>query len=147
MKEKRHLRIKELVSQYEIETQEELLRRLEAEGFTVTQATISRDIKELQLIKVVGSQGRYRYAIPVTAAPVSLDVFRRKLSDVFVSLARANNLLVMKVLPGNAHSVAAMIDSMHIDGLLGTIAGDDTMLLICRDEESALRTEALITTS
>ncbi|MCL6548076.1 MAG: arginine repressor [Alicyclobacillus sp.] len=145
MKEKRQLRIKELVSQYEIETQEELIRRLEAEGFAVTQATISRDIKELQLIKVVGSTGRYKYAIPVTAASVSLDVFRRKLSDVFVSLARANNLLVMKVLPGNAHSVAAMIDGMHIDGLLGTIAGDDTMLLICRDEESAKRTESLLT--
>lgn len=141
MKDKRHMKIKEIVSQREIETQEELVSALEEAGYVATQATVSRDIKELQLIKVVGSHGRYKYAIPVTAATVSLETLRRKLSDVFVSLARANNLLVLKVLPGNAHSIGAMLDAIEMDGLLGTIAGDDTLLLITADETAAMNVE------
>jgi transcriptional regulator of arginine metabolism len=147
VKEKRHMRIKEIVSQHEIETQEELIRYLEESGFNVTQATISRDIKELQLIKVIGSNGRYKYAIPATTTTVTLDTLRRKLADVFVSLARTRNLLVLKVMPGNAHSIAAMIDSMPFEGLLGTIAGDDTMLLICAEDADAARLESELTSS
>ncbi|KPV39913.1 arginine repressor [Alicyclobacillus ferrooxydans] len=131
------MKIKEIVSQREIETQDELVAALEEAGYGATQATVSRDIKELQLIKVVGSHGRYKYAIPVTATTVSLDGLRRKLSDVFVSMTRANNLLVLKVLPGNAHSIGAMLDGIQIEGLLGTIAGDDTLLLIAADENAA----------
>lgn len=138
MKEKRHMRIKEIVSQREIETQEDLVHSLEEAGFAVTQATISRDIKELQLIKVVGSTGRYKYAIPVMSSAVTTDAFRRKLMEVFVSYARAKNLLVIKVLPGNAHAIGAMLDGMSMRGLLGTLAGDDTLLLICADEDSAI---------
>ena len=141
MKDKRHMKIKEIVSQREIETQEELVSALEEAGYVATQATVSRDIKELQLIKVVGSHGRYKYAIPVTATTVSLETLRRKLSDVFVSMTRANNLLVLKVLPGNAHSIGAMLDAIEIDGLLGTIAGDDTLLLITADETAAVNVE------
>lgn len=141
MKESRHHKIKEIVSQREIETQEELVQALQEAGFTATQATVSRDIKELQLIKVVGSSGRYKYAIPVTTTTFSLDGIRRKLTDVFVSLARAQNLLVLKVLPGNAHSIGAMLDAVEVEGLLGTIAGDDTLLLICQDEAAARSVE------
>ncbi len=135
------MKIKEIVSQREIETQEELVSALEEAGYVATQATVSRDIKELQLIKVVGSHGRYKYAIPVTATTVSLETLRRKLSDVFVSMTRANNLLVLKVLPGNAHSIGAMLDAIEMDGLLGTIAGDDTLLLITTDETAAMNVE------
>jgi transcriptional regulator of arginine metabolism len=135
------MKIKEIISQRDIETQEELVQALEEEGFTVTQATISRDIKELQLIKVVGADGRYKYAIPAASTTVNADTFRRKLSEVFVSLARAQNLLVLKVLPGNAHAVGAMLDSMNAKDVLGTIAGDDTLLLITPDEEAAVRVE------
>ncbi|MCL6631133.1 MAG: arginine repressor [Alicyclobacillus herbarius] len=135
------MRIREIVSQYDIETQEELIRHLEESGFNVTQATVSRDIKELQLIKVIGSNGRYKYAIPAVSPPVNLDALRRRLADVFVSLGRAQNLLVLKVMPGNAHAIAAMIDAVSIEGLIGTIAGDDTLLLICQDEASAIRLE------
>ncbi|QSO55389.1 arginine repressor [Alicyclobacillus curvatus] len=135
------MKIKEIVSQREIETQEELVQALEEAGYVATQATVSRDIKELQLIKVVGSHGRYKYAIPVTSATVSLQTLQRKLSDVFVSMTRAQNLLVLKVLPGNAHSIGAMLDSIEIDGLLGTIAGDDTLLLITADEAAAAHVE------
>lgn len=144
LKEKRHMKIKEIVSQNEIETQEELVQALEEAGFTVTQATISRDIKELQLIKVVGANGRYKYAIPITASVASLDTLRRRLTEVFVSLARAGNLLVLKVLPGNAHSVASLIDGLEVEGLLGTIAGDDTLLLIAADEPAAKEIERLL---
>lgn len=139
MKDQRLLRIRELVSQQEIETQEELVHALEASGFAVTQATISRDIKELQLIKVVGSNGRYKYAVPVMASTITLDALRKKLSEVFLSQSRAKNLVVMKVLPGNAQAIGAMIDSMNHAGLLGTIGGDDTILLVCADDESAVR--------
>lgn len=144
VKEKRHMKIKEIVSQREIETQEELVQALEEAGYGATQATVSRDIKELQLIKVVGTNGRYKYAIPVAAASVSLESLQRKLSDVFVSMSRANNLLVIKVLPGNAHSIGAMFDSIQIEGLLGTIAGDDTLLLITADESAANYVEQLL---
>lgn len=133
------MRIRELVSQQEIETQEELVKSLEESGFAVTQATISRDIKELQLIKVVGSSGRYKYAIPVMASTITIQGLRKKLADVFMSQARAGNLVVLKVLPGNAQAIGAMIDSMRHVGLLGTICGDDTILLVCADEETAVR--------
>lgn len=141
MKENRHFMIKELVSQREIETQDDLVKYLEEAGFAVTQATISRDIKELQLIKVVGSQGRYKYAIPMTTTIVSKEAFRRKLADSFVSLARAQNLIVLKVLPGNAHSVGAMVDSMNLPGVLGTLAGDDTLMMVCANEAMAVDVE------
>jgi transcriptional regulator of arginine metabolism len=138
VKEKRHMRIKEIVSQYEIETQEDLVKALEEAGFPVTQATISRDIKELHLIKVVGTNGRYKYAIPVTTSTVTIELLRRKLTEVFVSMSRAQNLIIIKVLPGNAHAIAAMIDSMNKSSLLGTIAGDDTILMVCSDEQAAI---------
>lgn len=138
MKDQRLMRIRELVSQLEIETQDELVRCLEEAGFAATQATISRDIKELQLIKVVGSTGRYKYAIPVMGSTTTLDSLRRKLTEVFVSQSRAKNLVVIKVMPGNAQAIGAMIDSMNHKELLGTIAGDDTILLVCANDEAAL---------
>lgn len=145
MKEKRHMKIKEIVSQREVDTQDDLVRALEDSGFPVTQATISRDIKELQLIKVVGSNGRYKYAIPISTSNVTLDSLRRKLMEVFMSIARTNNLIVLKVLPGNAHSIGFMMDNIQIEGLLGTLAGDDTLLLICSDEERAIQLEKWLT--
>ncbi|RIV21083.1 arginine repressor [Alicyclobacillaceae bacterium I2511] len=135
------MKMKEIVSQREIETQDELVDALEQAGFRVTQATISRDIKELQLIKVIGNNGRYKYAIPVTSNTITFEAVRHKLSDVFVSLTRANNLLVLKVMPGNAHSVAWMVDNMTVSGLLGTIAGDDTILFIASDNAAAIQIE------
>lgn len=141
MKDRRLMKIREIVRGRDIETQEELVQALEDEGYPVTQATISRDIKELQLIKVVGENGKYKYAIPQTSSTYSLDVIRRKLSDVYVSLARAKNLLILKVLPGNAHAIGAMIDAVQVEGLLGTIAGDDTLLFIAADDDAAVMLE------
>jgi transcriptional regulator of arginine metabolism len=82
----------------------------------------------------------------MSTATVSVDTLRRKLADVFVSIARANNLIVLKVLPGNAHSIGAIIDASQFSGLLGTLAGDDTLLLICSDEEAAKRLENWVLT-
>ncbi|NMP21724.1 arginine repressor [Sulfobacillus harzensis] len=143
-KDERLARIRAIVSQYEIETQEDLLRHLQEAGIVVTQATVSRDIKELQLTKTMGSHGRYKYAVP-TAPPVhDLETVRRRIREVFVSLARAENLLVLKVLPGHGQSIAWLMDNVPVPGLLGTIAGDDTILLIVQDRPRAEALEEIL---
>ncbi|PSR22764.1 MAG: arginine repressor [Sulfobacillus acidophilus] len=141
-KEERLAHIKAIVSQYEIETQEELQSYLENAGISVTQATISRDIKELQLTKVVGSHGRYKYAVAAQTPRPTWGTVRHRVLEVFVSLARSQNLLILKVLPGHAHSVAWLFDNIEVSGLLGTIAGDDTILMIMADEPSAQALQA-----
>lgn len=143
-KDERLAHIKSIVSQYEIETQEELVSRLEETGITVTQATVSRDIKELQLTKAVGSHGRYIYALAPTTPHLAWPSVRQRVIEVFASLARSGNLLVLKVLPGHAHSVAWLFDNIEVPGLLGTIAGDDTILLILADDRAAERLESEI---
>lgn len=144
-KDERLAHIKSIVSQHEVETQEELLGLLERDGISVTQATISRDIKELQLTKVVGSHGRYIYALPTHTPHLTWVTVRHRIVEVFISLARAQNLLVLKVLPGHAHSIAWLLDNIEVPGLLGTLAGDDTILLILADEESARGLQAELT--
>ena len=141
-KEERLAHIKLLVSQHEIETQEDLQTHLEGDGISVTQATISRDIKELGLTKIVGSNGRYKYAVPPQAPHPTWTSLRHRVLEIFVSLARAQNLLVLKVLPGHAHSVAWLLDNIEVPGLLGTLAGDDTVLMILSDEGSAVALES-----
>ena len=141
-KDERLAHIKTIVSQHEIETQEELQNHLERQGITVTQATISRDIKELQLTKVIGSHGRYKYSLPQQGPHPSWTTVRHRVLEVFSSLARAQNLLVLKVLPGHAHSVAWLFDNIEIPGVLGTLAGDDTILIIMSDEKAAQSLQA-----
>lgn len=136
-KEERLAHIRTIVSRHEIETQEELLKYLEEDGITVTQATVSRDIKELQLTKVMGSHGRYKYAVSTNPPVHDVDTVQRRIREVFVSLARAENLLVLKVLPGHGQSIAWLLDNVPVPGLLGTIAGDDTILLIAQDRMHA----------
>lgn len=143
-KDERLARIRAIVSHQDIETQEDLQMILEQEGINVTQATISRDIKELQLTKVMGSQGRYKYAIPMSPPSYTLDEVHHRLLDIFVSLNRAQNLLVLKVLPGHAHSIAWLLDNVVVEGLVGTIAGDDTVLLILQDEAAAVTMKRIL---
>jgi len=144
-KEERIARIRDIVSHQDIETQEDLQIVLEQqEGISVTQATISRDIKELQLTKVMGPHGRYKYAIPMNPLVYTLDAIHHRLLEVFVSISRAQNLLVLRVLPGHAHAIAWLFDNISIPGLLGTIAGDDTILLILSDTEAAENLEQLL---
>ena len=135
-KRKRHLRIRAIISKYEVETQEELVALLRKEGFRVTQATVSRDIKELSLIKVPLKDGRYAYSLPADQRYNPLEKLKRALSDCFVSIDYTENLIVMKTLPGNANSVGVLIDHLDWEEIMGNISGDDTILIICKHKEA-----------
>jgi transcriptional regulator of arginine metabolism len=138
MKAQRHIKIREIITNKEIETQDELVEELKKAGYNVTQATVSRDIKELQLIKVPTNNGTYKYSLPTDEKRFNpLKKLKRALQESFVSIDYSENLIVMKTLPGNAHAVAALMDHLDWNELLGTIAGDDTVLLICRGKENA----------
>ncbi len=132
----RQIKIREIISNEQIETQEELVRRLNELDLNITQATISRDIKELQLIKVPAPSGQYIYSLPRDRKYHPIDKLGRYLMDSFVKIDGSDNLLVLKTLPGNAQSIGAIIDQIDWKEVLGTICGDDTCLIICKDKES-----------
>ena len=144
MKSKRHSKILELISNHSIDTQEELVLRLKLEGYSVTQATISRDIKELGLTKVLSEDGKYRY--------VQVDGKEQKISGKIVNMFResvisvlsAGNLIVIKTFAGSANAAAILIDKLAMDEILGCIAGDDTLLVIVSDESAVERIKAVI---
>lgn len=136
-KGKRHIKIREIIANNDIDTQEELVEHLQKAGVNVTQATVSRDIKELHLVKVPLPDGRYKYSLPADQRFNPLQKLKRSLIDSFVSIDSANNLIVMKTLPGNANAVGALIDNLDWDEILGTICGDDTILIICRTKKEA----------
>lgn len=137
-KGQRHIKIRELIGTREIETQDELVDELKSDGFNVTQATVSRDIKELHLVKVPLPDGRYKYSLPADQRFNPLHKLKRALTDSFVGVDSAQNLLVMKTLPGNAQAVGALIDHLDWQEIMGTICGDDTCLIICRTTEDAI---------
>lgn len=132
MKKSRHQKIKELVEQYEIETQEELADKLKDAGYTVTQATVSRDIRELKLSKVPMGDGRQKYTILIHSDHYLSDKYIRVLRDGFVSMDMAQNILVVKTVAGMAMAVAAAIDAMKLKEIVGSIAGDDTIMMAVR---------------
>ena len=132
MKKNRHQKIKELVEQFEIETQEELADRLKEAGYTVTQATVSRDIRELKLSKVPMGDGRQKYTILVHSDHYLSDQYIRVLKDGFLSMDMAQNILVVKTVSGMAMAVAAAIDAMKLKEIVGSIAGDDTIMMAVR---------------
>ena len=137
MKYNRHAKILELIERFEVETQDDLAEKLKAVGVEVTQATISRDIKELRLVKVLAQDGRYRYASVNQDAAAMNDRLLIILREAFVSSDYANNILVVKTLPGMAQAVASSVDALGWYEVLGTIAGDDTLMMICRAERFA----------
>jgi transcriptional regulator of arginine metabolism len=137
MKAQRHRKIRELIAQHEIDTQEELVERLQAAGYAVTQATVSRDIKELLLLKVPAGVGRYKYAVPSETPRQPLHKFKRSLTDHFVSIDFTGNLIVLKSDPGTASTLGAMIDQLAWPEIMGTVCGDDTILIICREAEQS----------
>lgn len=134
-KGQRHIRIREIIANNEIETQDELVDRLRNAGFNVTQATVSRDIKELHLVKVPLTDGRYKYSLPADRKFNPLQKIKRFLADSFVSIDSTDNLIVMKTMPGNAMAVAELIDNLQWPEVMGTLAGDNTILIICRAKE------------
>ncbi|WP_152394047.1 transcriptional regulator AhrC/ArgR [Paenibacillus guangzhouensis] len=137
MKGNRHIKIREIITNREIETQDDLVEALRSSGFHVTQATVSRDMKELHLIKVPMDDGRYKYSLPTDQRFNPVQKLKRALVDNFVHIDSTNNLIVMKCLPGTANSIAVLMDSIEWTEIMGTICGDDTMLIICRTKEDS----------
>lgn len=138
MKPNRQAKILELIESKDIETQEQLLMELEACGFSTTQATISRDIKELRIIKELNKNGVYRYGVSSrqmdnTSAAKLNSIFRQ----CVVSCDHAQNIVVIKTMPGMASAACSAIDNMDFDTIIGTLAGDDTAFLLLRDSSSA----------
>lgn len=132
MKGQRHIKIREIITNNEVETQDELVEALRSAGYNVTQATVSRDIKELHLIKVPLNDGRYKYSMPSEQKFNPLHKLRRALSDHFVHIDSSENLVVMKSSPGTANTIGALIDHIEWPEVMGTICGDDTILIICK---------------
>ena len=137
MKATRHSMIREIIENKDIETQEELAEELGKMGINVTQATVSRDIKELRLLKVQGEKGTYKYATADTAEHGLADRFIRIFSESVISVVHAQNLVVIKTLPGSAHVAGEAVDSLKIPQVVGTISGDNTLLVISGSEEQA----------
>ncbi len=135
MKVNRHVKIVELVNKYDIETQEELADRLRDEGFQITQATVSRDIRDLKLTKVATDDGRQKYVVLKATENALRDKYIRILKDGFVSIDMAMNILVIKTVSGMAMAVAAAIDEMRWNEVVGCIAGDDTIMCVVRTIE------------
>lgn len=136
MKSARHSLILEIIEEKDIETQEELAEELKRRGMKVTQATVSRDIKELRLLKVLADHGGYKYATVERAEKGMNDRFIRILSECIVNVEAVNNLIVVKTLSASANAACEAIDSMKWNEVLGTIAGDNTLLIITRSEEA-----------
>ncbi|WJQ83936.1 transcriptional regulator AhrC/ArgR [Brevibacillus brevis] len=135
-KGQRHIRIRDIISNQEVETQDDLVDRLRTAGFNVTQATVSRDIKELHLVKVPLPDGRYKYSMPAEQKFNPLQKLKRMLVDSFTSIDQADHFIVLKTLSGHANAVAELIDNLPWEEIMGTISGDNTILIICRSKEN-----------
>ncbi len=144
MKKRRHAKILELISNNEIETQEELQALLHDAGFEVTQATISRDIRRLGIRKVVSAEGRQYYVAGDNTRSGSIDNYARILKEGFRSADTAGNILVIRTLSGLASGVAAALDAMDLEGLVGTIAGDDTIMIAIKTPQEAENIKKII---
>ena len=131
--------ILDIISQQDIETQNQLMEALAARGLKSTQATLSRDIREMRLVKEMGPKGNYRYVAAAKQDSADLDIRLKKIfKESVVSYDIAQNILVIKTLPGLAPAACSALDGMSIDGLVGTIAGDDTAFLAMKDNAAAI---------
>ncbi len=137
MKVERHSKIVELIGKYEIETQEELAERLNHAGYRVTQATVSRDIRELKLSKVQSENGKQHYVVLQNQGAFS-EKYIRILRDGFLSMDMAQNILVIKTVSGMAMAVAAALDAIHFHEIVGCIAGDDTIMCAVRSVDDTI---------
>ena len=137
MKTARHEKIMELIQDYDIDTQEELAARLNEAGFKVTQATVSRDIRALKMTKVSGKDGKSHYAILQDIPNVLADKYTRVLGEALISMDVGQNLLVIHTVPGMAMGVGAALDALKWEEILGSIAGDDTVMCACRTADQA----------
>ena len=139
MKTRRQAKILELIQRNDVETQEELSAYLVREGFQVTQATVSRDIRELKLTKIAMDNGKQKYAVITDADSGMMEKYARVLREGFISMDLAKNIVVIKTVSGMAGAVCAAIDAMKFQEMVGSIAGNDTIICIIRDDEEAIK--------
>ena len=137
MKKERQEKIRELVENYKIGTQDELIKMLRENGFNATQATMSRDIKDLKLTKISDGVNGYYYVFPNTMSMSNLNKLNASLTNLVISVNSAMNIIIIKTHPGMAQAVATGIDNIKSAEILGCVAGDDTILLVCHDNDSA----------
>ena len=138
MKAQRQAKIVEIISNANVETQEQLLQALTDQGFNSTQATISRDIKELRIVKELTSLGTYLYCVPEKDAPPAIsDRLNNIFRECVISVDYAENLVVIHTLPGMANAAASALDAMRSGAVLGTLAGDDTVVIVMREGHAA----------
>ena len=141
MKNTRQQMILELVEKYEIDTQETLIEKLSEVGFSVTQTTVSRDIRQLKLIKGLTGRGTYKYVVPETKKETGAPVLNSALTESVIKIEAAQNIVVIKTYPGMANALAVCVDSLEQPHIVGSVAGDDTILLVIADVETAKAVE------
>ena len=137
MKKNRHQVILELLNQYTIETQDDFIRLLNERGFEVTQATISRDIRDLELVKIADGKGNYKYVLPTKSPQISLSTFSPSVVGTITRVSSAQNIVVIRTNPGLTGAIAVAIDSITAPELLGCVAGDDTIIVVTQNTETA----------
>lgn len=137
MKNARQQKILELIRKYDIDTQENLIDRLAEVGFPATQTTVSRDIKQLKLVKGMTHKGTYKYIVPEVKNAGGAPVLNSALTDSVIKIEAAENIVVVKTLPGMANAIGVCIDSLQEDCIVGSVAGDDTMLIVVKTADLA----------
>ena len=144
MKNARQQKILELIKKYDIDTQDTLIKKLAEEGYNVTQTTASRDIRQLNLIKGVAANGTYKYIAPgsVISADNKTPIINSAITDAVVRVEAAGHIVVVKTYAGMANAIAVCVDSLHRENIVGSVAGDDTILLVVKTSAGALELEA-----
>ena len=142
MKNARQNKILELIDEYEISTQEALIQKLAEHGFDSTQTTISRDIRQLRLIKGPTGRGTYKYVAPEVRRGNDAPGHNSALTDAVLKIEAAQNIIVVKTMAGMANAIAVCVDSLQIKDIIGSVAGDDTILLVLKTSEKAISVEA-----
>ena len=137
MKNDRQKSILEMIEKYDIQTQEQITERLVAEGFKVTQATVSRDLKDLKLTKAMTPMGKYKYVVSKNRTHMGMVKLNHAVLESITDVKYAQNSVVIKTFPGMAQAVASSVDALNIDSILGCVAGDDTIIVVTMDEESS----------
>ena len=138
MKNSRHTRILEIIGDYVIETQDDLIEKLKESGYPVTQATVSRDIKQLGLIKTATKDGGYKYTVARGDNSSNENKLKNIMRETVVNAQDAQNIIVVKTFPGMANAAAAALDALAGEAVIGSIAGDDTIFIVVRNAEDAL---------
>ncbi len=138
MKNARQKKILEIIEKYDVDTQENLIERLAKEGIEVTQTTVSRDIKDLKLVKGMTGKGTYKYILPSIKRENNVPVLNSALTESVLEIEAAGNIVVIKTFPGMANAVGVCVDTIEHPHIIGSVAGDDTILLVVRDDNTAV---------